>query len=191
MNQTTLYFMRHGQVYNPQDILYGRLPNFGLSEKGIKDVENAATKLKNFGITHIYSSPMLRAKQTAKIIGSKLGIEASTSRLLNEVRIIFQGMPLSKYRLEIQPKLYNQQLVAKGQESIDEIASRMMKFLHTMIQRHSKESILAISHGDPILILAAKTKGIPFTWEYKRSHYLQPGKFIKVDVIGDKYRWSM
>lgn len=188
---TSIFFMRHGEVYNPKGILYGRLPRFGLSRQGREIVRKTAFELKSEKIEEIYTSPMLRARQTAQIAGSILHKNIRISQMLNEVRIIFQGMPLSEYRQEIQPKLYNKELVAQGQETIEEIAKRMMQFLHKIHYRHKNGKILAISHGDPILILVAVTQKLPFTWAYKKANYLQPGQYIGVDIEDGKYRWTI
>lgn len=183
--------MRHGEVHNPKDILYGRLPRFGLSKRGREIVKNSAEKLKIEGIDHLYSSPMLRARQTAGILENKLNREMKINSFLNEVRIIFQGMALREYREEIQPKLYNKELTAQGQETIDEIASRMEKFTDMIVRKHPGKKILAVSHGDPILILVAYIKKFPFTWDYKKMNYLQPGQFIRADIENGVYHWSI
>ena len=73
--KTIIYFVRHGKVYNPTDILYGRLPRFGLAEEGIQQIEQTATYLKQEAIDVLYSSPLLRAKQTAEIIQKRLGLQ--------------------------------------------------------------------------------------------------------------------
>ena len=58
MSKTTIYLMRHGHVHNPQNILYGRLPGFSLSEMGIGQAQAAGEWLADKPISAIYSSPM-------------------------------------------------------------------------------------------------------------------------------------
>ena len=70
-----IYLLRHGEVHNPDKILYGRLPRYKLSKEGIQAIKKVGQKLKNKKINHIYTSPLLRARQTAGIIGDILSIK--------------------------------------------------------------------------------------------------------------------
>ncbi len=84
--QTTLYFVRHGHVYNPQQIIYARLPRFRLSDEGVQQAILAAAVLKDVHPAAIYTSPMLRARQTAGYIarehpGGHEHVPAPTVRL--------------------------------------------------------------------------------------------------------------
>ena len=66
-------FLRHGEVKNPKNILYYNIPGYELSEKGIKQAEQVAEKLKkDFKIEKIISSPLLRARQTSQIVNKML-----------------------------------------------------------------------------------------------------------------------
>ncbi len=65
---TTITFIRHGEVHNPQRILYGRLPRFALSEQGRAEAQAVAATLRDVPVATVYSSPLLRARQTAQAI---------------------------------------------------------------------------------------------------------------------------
>lgn len=80
--KTIIYFMRHGEVHNPDKILYGRLSRFRLSDVGKEGIHTIANELKEKGVDIIYSSPLLRARQTAGIVGGYVGIMPKISRLL-------------------------------------------------------------------------------------------------------------
>lgn len=186
----TIYLIRHGEVFNPKGKLYGRLAGFPLSDRGIISVRQAAAGLKDKNISHIYTSPMLRTQQTARIISKSLQAPIYISRLLIEVKIYCQGIPLDEYRVKIQEHLYSQENIKKGQETIESIYHRMMKFVHLCSERHPNENIVAVTHGDPILILKAKTTNKEFTWEYKRQHYTATGKWIKFTCKDNIFHWD-
>ncbi|NDD26560.1 MAG: histidine phosphatase family protein, partial [Actinobacteria bacterium] len=59
-----IHLVRHGEVYNPSGVLYGRLPNFHLSDKGKLMAEAAAQELKmqNFPVKAIFTSPLVRTQ---------------------------------------------------------------------------------------------------------------------------------
>lgn len=187
MNITKIYFLRHGEVENPKKILYGRLPGYGLSENGIKRIAEVAKELKSKKIDYMYISPMRRTRQTAGIIGQELKLTPKISRLLIETDDIHTGISLEIFKRDIQPHLYDDRFVSQGQESIGSQQDRMMRFVKNMKSLHSGKTILAVSHGDPIMILKAKILGVPFTWEFKRSIYLQPGHYITLICENNGY----
>lgn len=185
--KTIIYFIRHGQVYNPKNIIYGRLPGFFLSSEGKKKIEEVAEELKKKGINHLYTSPMLRARQTAQILGKSWNLVPRVSSLLIETNLIVAGIPLDVFKSEIQPKIYDTQFISKGQESIDLQAERMLRFVSLMERRHSGKTIAAVSHGDPLMILKASILGEKFTFEYKKKHYLKPGCWYCLQIENGKY----
>ena len=67
MERTIIHVMRHGEVDNPNGVLYGRLPGFGLTELGHSMAARAAEYLVDSGadITRVISSPLLRAQLKA------------------------------------------------------------------------------------------------------------------------------
>src|SRR6266700_7514412 len=94
--QTTIYLIRHGEVKNPDNIIYARLPKFDLSANGKKQAEQAAEFLKDKHIEAIYSSPLERAKQTAEIIQKELDLpEIYFSDQILEVRTSYEGKKFS------------------------------------------------------------------------------------------------
>ena len=78
-------FLRHGEVQNIKDIFYANLPGFYLSNKGELQAKDAAKKIKKlFNIQKIISSPLLRARQTASIVGEVLNIDIEVSHNIIE-----------------------------------------------------------------------------------------------------------
>lgn len=187
MNGTTIIFVRHGEVYNPKRLLYARLPKFPISKNGVKQIEQAFEKLKKYSIDFLYSSPLLRTRQSASIFADKLNLVLNISRLLIEVNQIHQGIDLDLYKKEIQPHLYEEKYVSLGQESVVEIANRMLKFVKRIKKRHAGKTVLALSHGDPIVILKSAIEGSNFTWKYKKNNYLQTADFLILNPQNNKF----
>lgn len=179
--------MRHGEVHNPSQVLYGRLSGFRLSENGIKQVENSALFFERVKLDNIYSSPLLRARQSAQIIADRVRKRVQISQLLTEVKLLHQGISLEKYHRELQPYIYDSKYQNTEQESIDEITIRMMKFVKIINTKHKNQSVLAVSHGDPILILKTHISGKKFTWHYKKYNYLSTSLWVKLEIRDGKY----
>src|SRR6056300_218936 len=69
-------FLRHGEVHNQKNIMYGDIPGYRLSEKGITQAVGAGIYIKNnFKIDKIISSPVLRARETSKYVSEYLEVE--------------------------------------------------------------------------------------------------------------------
>jgi broad specificity phosphatase PhoE len=84
MTQRTVHLLRHGEVYNPDRVLYGRLPGFRLSDLGMKQAELAAEFLAERDIGRLVSSPLERAQQTAQPLAERLGLPVEVDERLIE-----------------------------------------------------------------------------------------------------------
>ncbi|HJQ43375.1 MAG TPA: histidine phosphatase family protein [Jatrophihabitantaceae bacterium] len=88
---TTVHLLRHGEVHNPDRVLYGRLPGFKLSKLGEAQAKLAAEYLRQFDIGYLVSSPLERALQTAEPIAGMLGLDVATDDRLLEADNKLQG----------------------------------------------------------------------------------------------------
>jgi broad specificity phosphatase PhoE len=93
--KTTVHVFRHGEVYNPGQILYGRLPDFHLSELGHQMAKAAAETLAGRDITHVVASPLERAQETAAPISAEFKLETATDVRLIESSNYFEGKKVS------------------------------------------------------------------------------------------------
>jgi broad specificity phosphatase PhoE len=93
--KTTVHVFRHGEVYNPDRILYGRLPDFHLSELGHQMAKAAAETLAGRDITHVVASPLERAQETAAPISAEFKLETATDVRLIESANFFEGKKVS------------------------------------------------------------------------------------------------
>lgn len=156
--RTKIHFIRHGSVINPDNILYGRLAEFPLSSKGISEVKQTAVKLKGNKIDVIYTSPMLRARQTADMIHAFHDtIPVITSDKLNEVFTPYQGMKADDLR-HLNEDFYTG--TEKQYEQPDDIIERVQDFIWEVRKQDEFREIVAVTHGDVIVFLVSEIKGI-------------------------------
>jgi broad specificity phosphatase PhoE len=87
----TVHLLRHGEVYNPGRILYGRLPSYRLSDLGIAQAKLAAEYLAQRPIGYLVSSPLQRAQQTAEPLAEALGLQVATDERLIEAGNKLEG----------------------------------------------------------------------------------------------------
>ncbi len=166
---TRIHFVRHGEAHNPQGVFYGRLPRFPLSADGRRQTEAVSRFLEAKPVVAIYSSPMLRARQTARAIAAlHPGMRVRTSRFLNEVYVPIQCLPLSEG-------------IARGWdlytgnqppfECVEDILQRMLQFTSRVRQRHAGQEVVAVTHGDPIGFLMLWAQRRPVTAANKAPLY--------------------
>lgn len=169
MPATTIHFVRHGEVENPNHVLYERLPGFHLSNRGLKmaraTAKYIATVPQMRGISAIYSSPLERTQETAQQIANALQI----SPIILDNRLIeaennFRGKRIG-YGEGALWKNNNWKLVSNlwkpsWGESYKSIAARVGDFASEQVKNHPGEQIVAVTHESPI-------------WSYR--HLLETG----------------
>src|SRR5699024_3813620 len=72
--RTIVHLVRHGEVYNPEGVLYGRLPGYHLSDLARQMAHRVAENRAAAEITWLVSSPLERARQTAEPVAKSLGL---------------------------------------------------------------------------------------------------------------------
>ena len=93
MTTTVVHLMRHGEVHNPEGVLYGRLPGYVLSDLGHEMAQKVADWIvqERFNITHLVASPLERAQQTAAPIAKHLGLDIVVDPRVIEAANRFEG----------------------------------------------------------------------------------------------------
>lgn len=153
--------LRHAEVYNPKDIVYARLPRFGLSAKGREQAALAGHFLSSRPISAIYSSPMLRARQTARIVAqSHPLVPFHLARSLLEVKTGYQGSPNTILKPGFS---FYDPLKSPGDETMEEVLQRLLRFARIIVRRHAGQTVLLVSHADPIAILRLGLEGTALT----------------------------
>jgi broad specificity phosphatase PhoE len=147
--RTIIHLVRHGEVLNPDNIRYGRLPGWHLSDEGRKQVEQTSLFFVKRPIVHIYSSPLERTQQTATILALAFPhVPITLDDRISEVKTgaEYEGKPRTDafiYPKESQPDF----------ESEPDIAHRLQGFIEEKIAQHSGQEIIAVTHGDPIALM--------------------------------------
>lgn len=141
-----LYFTRHGETdWNNQRIIQGQI-EVPLNSKGIAQAEELAEKLKDIKFTHIISSPLGRAKQTAEIVNKYHSLPLETdSRILEEYYGDLEGKPrYGDIYLNQRVKIFKR--YPNGEGYLD-VCARVYSFLDEMQAKYADEDILVIAHG--------------------------------------------
>lgn len=152
--QTTVHVMRHGEVFNPDGVLYGRLPDFHLSDRGRAQAKSAAEWLARNDITYVVASPLERAQETAAPMAATHGLDVDTDPDLIESWNEFEGERVAPGDGALRDprnwrKLRNPRKPSWG-EPYEEVAVRMTAALRRARDRAVGHEAVCVSHQLPV-----------------------------------------
>lgn len=142
-----LYFLRHAESeYNVLKKINGdRAIIVHLTAKGLKQAKAAAKELKPVRFDALYSSPFIRATETAEIIAKELNLPVQTDEHLREINVGFEGKSAKHYH-EVLNALGNSQGPHKdGTESFADIKARLLEFLKS-VQKTKQARVVVVTH---------------------------------------------
>jgi broad specificity phosphatase PhoE len=159
----TIHFVRHGEVHNPEKILYGLQPGWRLSDRGNEMAAVIGEWSTNLDLGAIHSSPLQRAQETVAPIIAKHKLPLTTDKSLIEASNIFEG---KKFELGSgvlrHPRswryLYNPWKPSWG-EPYEQLISRMLKGLFAARDAAGGKDAICVSHQLPIWILRSAVEG--------------------------------
>ncbi|ETA66508.1 histidine phosphatase family protein [Haloechinothrix halophila] len=170
--RTVVHFLRHGEVHNPDGILYGRLSGYKLSEQGQRQAITVAETLAHHDIAHVVASPLQRAQETATPIASAHRLDVATDEQLIESENDFEGMRVSVGDGVLRqprhwPKLRNPFLPSWG-EPYRDVARRMLGAAYRARAAAEGREAVCVSHQLPIWTLRRFLEARPL-WHDPRS----------------------
>jgi broad specificity phosphatase PhoE len=155
MPASRVHLVRHGEVFNPKGVLYGRLDGFPLSDLGEQMATDAAAALKKSGatVTRLVASPLLRTQQSAEPIARAFDLTAGLDDRLIEPFNIFEGRKLSAGHVVIRPHLYfhlrNPYRPSWG-EPYAEVLRRMTEVIEEEADATPSGDLVLVTHQLPI-----------------------------------------
>jgi broad specificity phosphatase PhoE len=160
---TTVHVARHGEVENPQKILYGRQPGWRLSTRGQQMAETLGEWSKSIDLGALHVSPLQRAQETAAPIARAHGIEITTDERLIEAANIFEGksFELGSGVLKHPTSwrhLYNPWKPSWG-EPYEEQINRMLAAVFAARKAANGKDAIVVSHQLPIWTLRSAIEG--------------------------------
>lgn len=194
---TTVYLVRHSDVENPQNVLYGHLDGFPLSELGRRRAEALAERLAGSGIRRLVSSPLERARETAGIIAGGLPEpveveidpalrEAEFSRYLQGVR--FWMIPL------LRPRWYLHKMrrgMMPGDEAIADLGGRVLEVARRVAAETPDRTSALVSHADPLQAAWILLDGRPHSEVEMYRRAVDRAGVLKVDFEnGEPVAWE-
>lgn len=187
--RSVVHLLRHGEVHNPDGVLYGRLPGYRLSVRGEQMADKAAESLADHDIAAVISSPMERAQQTAEPIARVHGHAIITEPLAIEADNIFEGKRVSVGDGVLrQPgtwrHLWNPFRPSWG-EPYEDVAQRMRQAIANAREAADGREAVLVSHQLPIWIARLDSEGRRL-WHDPRSRQCTLASLTSLTFDGNR-----
>jgi broad specificity phosphatase PhoE len=169
---TVVHLLRHGEVHNPDKILYGRLPGYRLSTTGEAMALAAAEWFADKDVAHLVSSPLERAQQTAQPVAKTLGLSVTIDERLIEAGNAFEGLRVGVGDGALRAprhwwKLRNPFRPSWGEPYV-EIAARMLAAVEAARDAARGHEAVLVSHQLPIWTLRLHVEGRRYAHDPRR-----------------------
>lgn len=180
MPSATVHLLRHGEVHNPAHVVYGRLPDYHLSEKGARMAEAAAADLARRvqdgdRIVLLACSPLTRTRETAAPVARELDLEVRTDERLIEPANHFQGLHVTGRELakpKHWPYMLNPLRPSWGEpykEQVERMAQAVRELARDAVRRGGDGAqAVAVSHQLPIWLTRLSAQGRPLPHDPRR-----------------------
>jgi broad specificity phosphatase PhoE len=174
---TTVYLARHGESdWNAANRFQGHSDR-PLTELGRKQAYALADIVAGERVEAIYSSPLIRALDTARIVAARTGLEVTTR---DDLREVDTGSWSGLSRAEVKERFPQgfERWMAGGAgwedgETYEEMAARVLAALREIAAAHPEGRVLVVSHGGPIRAIRAAANGMDIH-KYRRLRPVEP-----------------
>lgn len=170
--RTTVHLMRHGEVHNPEGVLYGRLPDYHLSDRGRAMADLATAALQDSDLAEVVSSPLERAQETAAPLAAATGLTPVLDERIIEAENVFEGERVSVgdgvlRRPAMWRYLYNPFRPSWGEPYVD-IAARMRVAVADARRRNRGREVVLVSHQLPVWVARLDAENRRFVHDPRR-----------------------
>jgi broad specificity phosphatase PhoE len=152
---TVVHLLRHGEVHNPNHVLYGRLPGYHLSANGRMMAAAAADYFDGRPVAAVFASPLERAQETAQPVADRLGLPITTDDRLIESANVLEGKSVSLASLAVNPLnwkyLWNPFTPSWG-EPYTQIVVRVGRVIDQAREAARGQEAVCVSHQLPIWV---------------------------------------
>jgi broad specificity phosphatase PhoE len=161
-NRTIVHLVRHGEVSNPAGLLYGRLPDYHLSDLGREMAERVAEHFRERDVVHLRSSPLERAQETAAPMAEAFGLPVVIDSRVIEAANYFEGLRLSFAGALRHPKnwlYFRNPFKPSWGEAYTEVLARTRLAMRDAAEAALGHEAVIVSHQLPIWISRINAEG--------------------------------
>lgn len=190
MSASRLHLVRHGEVHNPERVLYGRLPNYRLSEAGRAMTRAAAEHVRSLDrpVTSLISSPLQRTQESAEPFTEIFGLTPVLDERVIEPTNVFEGTQMRRSLMN--PRnwwhLRSPSVPSWGEPYVS-IAERMLSAMDEAWHVAPDGDVVVVSHQAPIWITHLRVAGLPLRHD-PRTRRCALSSVTSFERVGDVWR---
>ena len=174
------YFLRHGETeWNAGGRWCGRT-DVPLSDVGRRQAESLARRMKTISVEALYSSPLVRALETARMVGQAIGLEPWVDQRLVELNYgAWEGRPFEEVKRTM-PAVYQAwdadpaHVAPPEGETGLQLIERVTPFLAELAQKYQHGNVVVVCHRTVCRLLACHIMGVPLS-EYRHRVAMENG----------------
>jgi broad specificity phosphatase PhoE len=187
--RTVVHLMRHGEVHNPTGVLYGRLPDFHLSDLGRQMAETVGAHLRDHDVSVVVASSLDRAQETATPIAAAHVLSITTDDRVIEAGNYFEGKTFGVGDGSLRnprhwSKLVNPFKPSWG-EPYQQIADRMLAAIADARGLARGHEAVIVSHQLPVWTVRSKLEG-RHLWHDPRNRECSLASLTSLTFVGDE-----
>jgi broad specificity phosphatase PhoE len=188
-DRTVVHLMRHGEVHNPTGVLYGRLPDFHLSDLGRQMAETVGAHLRDRDVSVVVASSLDRAQETATPIAAAHALSITTDDRVIEAGNYFEGKTFGVGDGSLRnprhwSKLVNPFKPSWG-EPYQQIADRMLAAIADARGLARGHEAVIVSHQLPVWTVRSKLEG-RHLWHDPRNRECSLASLTSLTFLGDQ-----
>jgi probable phosphomutase (TIGR03848 family) len=168
---TTILLARHGDNDSVGHTLVGWTPGIHLNQRGRDQADRLAARLSDAPIQAVYSSPLERAVETAEPIARSHGLAVGLIEAVGEIRLgQWTNRAIRDLRDDPDWRRFNAQRSTTripGGETMLEVQTRMVDAFEALRRKHPDQTIVVVSHGDPIRGILMHYLGMPLDFIHR------------------------
>ncbi|MBO9627334.1 MAG: histidine phosphatase family protein [Microbacterium sp.] len=190
MTASRLHLVRHGEVYNPHRVLYGRLPDYHLSDDGRRMAQAAADHVAGLDrqVTALRCSPLERTQESAAPFAERFGLVPVLDERVIEPTNVFEGRRMSRaLRNPLNWWHLRQPSQPSWGEAYTSIAERMLNAMDEMWDSTDSGDAVIVSHQAPIWITHLRVAGLPLRHD-PRTRRCALSSVTSFERVGDVWR---
>ncbi len=190
-----LILVRHGTTIWNEEGKYQGVIDVPLSDKGRQEAKRVANRLQNEDIKAVYSSHLVRARETAEIIARPHGLPVKVIREIGEINFgdwegltsqeIIKQFGEDAYRLWLEDP---GKVEISGGDRLSDFGERVLKGFNQVVQAHPEDTVVMVTHGGALMTLGCHLHGEDLTCF--RKYYHQNAAISVVEVEGDICRFE-
>jgi broad specificity phosphatase PhoE len=174
MGNTTVHLLRHGEVHNPDGVLYGRIEGYRLSDRGHEMARRVADRLSTAGrdVVAVVASPLQRAQETAAPVAEAFGVAPATDDRLIEAGNSFQGTTIGSRPGQLAHprywrRLWNPVRPSWGEPYVEQVV-RMRAAVEDARAAHDGHEVVLVSHQLPVWLTRLSFEHRPLVHDPRR-----------------------